>query len=51
MKSAAGDPSMVVAMVIFFALAGLTVALILIKRIVRKKDVMRGGYVEDDDEN
>jgi hypothetical protein len=31
-------------------LAGLTVALILIKRIVRKDDVIRGGYLDNDDE-
>jgi hypothetical protein len=39
-----------VAMVLFLALAILTLALILIKRIVRKNDVIRGDYVENDEE-
>jgi hypothetical protein len=43
------DPSMVIAVAL--ALAILTVALILIKRIVRKDDVIRGGYVDNDDED
>jgi hypothetical protein len=45
------DHSSMVAMVLLLALAVLTIALILIKRIVRNKDVMRGGYVENDDED
>jgi hypothetical protein len=45
------DHSSMVAMVSLLALAGLTLALIFIKRIVRNKDVMRGGYVDNDDED
>jgi hypothetical protein len=40
-----------VAVILLLALAGLTFALIVIKRIVRKDDVMRGDYVQDDDED
>jgi hypothetical protein len=40
-----------VAVILLLALACLTFALIVIKRIVRKDDVMRGDYVQDDDED
>jgi hypothetical protein len=42
---------MVVAVVFVLALAVLAGAVLLIKRIVRSKDVMHGGYVENDDED
>jgi hypothetical protein len=45
------DHSLMVAVVLLLVLAGLTVALILIKRIVRKDDVIRGGYLDNDDED
>jgi hypothetical protein len=45
------DPSMVVAVVFVLALAVLAVAVLVIKRIVRTKDVIQGGYVENDDED
>jgi Na+-transporting methylmalonyl-CoA/oxaloacetate decarboxylase gamma subunit len=47
--NSAGHSSMVVA-VVFLALAILAVAVLVIKRIVRKKDVIDGGYVENDDD-
>jgi hypothetical protein len=45
------DHSSMVAVILLLALACLTFALIVIKRIVRKDDVMRGDYVQDDDED
>ncbi len=45
------NSSMVVAVVFVLALAVLAGAALLIKRIVRNKDVMHGGYVEKDDED
>jgi outer membrane protein assembly factor BamE (lipoprotein component of BamABCDE complex) len=45
------DHSSMVAMVLLLALAGLTVALIVIKRIVRNNDVIRGDYVDNDEED
>jgi hypothetical protein len=44
------DSSMVVA-VVCLALAVLAGALLILKRMVRKKDVIRGGYVEKDNEH
>ena len=44
------DHSSMIAVVLLLVLAILTLALILIKRIVRKDDVIRGGYVDNDDE-
>ncbi len=51
MKSAVSDPSLVIAAVFLLALAILTLALLVIKHIVRNKDIMRGGYVENDNED
>ena len=42
---------MVVAVVFVVALAFLAGAILLIKHIVRRKDVMHGGHVENDDED
>jgi hypothetical protein len=44
------DYSMVVA-VVCLALAVLAGALLILKRMVRKKDVIKGGYVERDEED
>ena len=42
---------MVVAVVFVVALAFLAGAILLVKHIVRRKDVMHGGYVANDDED
>lgn len=40
---------MVVAVAVVVALAVLAAAVLLIKRIVRNRDVISGGYVDDED--
>ena len=50
MKSGVDDHSMVVAVAFVVALAILAGAVLLIKRIVRNKDVISGGYVGDDED-
>jgi hypothetical protein len=50
MKSGVGDHSMVVAVALVVALAVLAAAVLLIKRIVRNRDVISGGYVDDDED-
>jgi len=49
MKSAVSDPSLIIAAVFLLALAILTLALLIIKHMVRKKDIMRGSYVDNDE--
>jgi hypothetical protein len=50
MKSGVDDHSMVVAVAFVVALAVLAAAVLLIKRIVRNRDVISGGYVDADED-
>jgi hypothetical protein len=45
------DDSLIVAVIFLVALAFLAGAILLIKHTVRRKDVMHGGYVANDDED
>jgi hypothetical protein len=51
MASGGDDSSMVVALVFVLALAVLAGAVLLIRRIVRNKDVLHGSYVENDNKD
>jgi hypothetical protein len=51
MNAGVDDSSMIVAVVLVLALAGLAGAILIIKHVVRKKDVIHGDYVESDDED
>jgi hypothetical protein len=42
--------STTVAILFAFALAVLAGAILVIKRVVRRNDVLHGGYIEDDDD-
>jgi hypothetical protein len=50
MNAAAADLSIVIAVVLFFALAVLASTILIIKRMERKDDVLHGGFVENDHE-
>ena len=50
MNAAGADLSIVIAVVLFFALAVLASTILIIKRMERKDDVLHGGFVENDHE-
>ena len=50
MRSGFDDLSMVIAVIFLLALAVLAGAILIIKRMERKEDVLHGGFVENDDQ-
>jgi len=50
MRSGFDDLSTVIAVIFLLALAVLAGAILIIKRMERKEDVLHGGFVENDDQ-